>query len=181
MKGHLKSIRYKLILILLLCSILPLSFSMCITYIYSRNNFSNEIISYNEQLMYQFSNNINTYLCDVSDGIYYPFSNAKMYSFLTKKDSSHYNDHNTIMTFMQSIQNLSNDIESILYSVSKKTKLTYFRIAICLQLPCLIPSYSLVIIQLIFFLLETLKTITQFLYILIFRVFQKTPQLEPLP
>ena len=67
MKGHLKSIRYKLILILLLCSILPLSFSMCITYIYSRNNFSNEIISYNEQLMYQFSNNINTYLCDVSD------------------------------------------------------------------------------------------------------------------
>lgn len=53
MKGHLKSIRYKLILILLLCSILPLSFSMCITYIYSRNNFSNEIISYNEQLMYQ--------------------------------------------------------------------------------------------------------------------------------
>ena len=109
-KGHLKSIRYKLILILLLCSILPLSFSMCITYIYSRNNFSNEIISYNEQLMYQFSNNINTYLCDVSNGIYYPFSNAKMYSFLTKKDSSHYNDHNTIMTFMQSIQNLSNDI-----------------------------------------------------------------------
>lgn len=127
MKGHLKSIRYKLILILLLCSILPLSFSMCITYIYSRNNFSNEIISYNEQLMYQFSNNINTYLCDVSDGIYYPFSNAKMYSFLTKKDSSHYNDHNTIMTFMQSIQNLSNDIESISLQCIKKNKTYIFQ------------------------------------------------------
>ena len=122
MNGRFKSIRYKLILILLFCSILPLSISMCITYIYSRKNFSDEIISYNNQLMYQFSNNISTYLCNVSDGIYYPFSNSKMYSFLTKQETVHYNDHSTVLSFMQSIQNLSDDIDSISLQSIKKNR-----------------------------------------------------------
>ena len=120
------SIRKKMMVILLCSTIFPLSVSMLITYIYSRSHFNQNILSYNENLMFQFAHNIENYITGISKGIYYPYSSEPMYAFLSQKQPVTYNDHSNISVFMQSLTYLSEDITRIsLESTFHKIKYTY--------------------------------------------------------
>lgn len=113
MKLFRGSIRQKFMAILLVSSLLPLSVAMMITYGYSKKHFNSEVVSYNQNLMYQFQFNIDSYLSGISDGIYYPYSNSTIYSLLTKKSTIKYDEYETISSFMQSIYQLSGDITTV--------------------------------------------------------------------
>lgn len=113
MKLIRSSIRQKFMAILLISSILPLSVAMMITYGYSKKHFNSEVVSYNQNLIYQFQFNINSYLSGIGEGIYYPYSNAAIYSILTKKSVPKYDDYEIISSFMQSVYQLSSDITAV--------------------------------------------------------------------
>lgn len=106
-------IRQKFMVILLTGSLLPLSVAMIITYGYSKKYFKSEVVSYNQNLMYQFQFNIDSYLTGIGSGIYYPYSNSTVYSILTKKSAAKYEEYETISSFMQSIYQLSDDITTV--------------------------------------------------------------------
>lgn len=106
-------IRQKFMVILLTGSLLPLSVAMIITYGYSKKYFKSEVVSYNQNLMYQFQFNIDSYLTGIGSGIYYPYSNSTVYSILTKKSAAKYEEYETISSFMQSIYQLSDDITNV--------------------------------------------------------------------
>lgn len=106
-------VRQKLMIILLVSSILPLSVAMFITYWYSKKHFNSEVVSYNQNLMYQFQFNIDSYLSGIADGIYYPYSNSSMYSILAKKSSTKYEEYETVSSFMQSVYQMSGDITTV--------------------------------------------------------------------
>lgn len=103
----------KFMVILLTGSLLPLSVAMIITYGYSKKYFKSEVVSYNQNLMYQFQFNIDSYLTGIGSGIYYPYSNSTVYSILTKKSAAKYEEYETISSFMQSIYQLSDDITTV--------------------------------------------------------------------
>lgn len=106
-------IRQKFMVILLTGSLLPLSVAMIITYGYSKKYFKSEVVSYNQNLIYQFQFNIDSYLTGIGSGIYYPYSNSTVYSILTKKSAAKYEEYETISSFMQSIYQLSDDITTV--------------------------------------------------------------------
>lgn len=107
------SIRRQLTIILIIIAILPLSIAMIITYISSRNFFNKEALAHNQNLMYQYQYNVNTYLSDICEALYYPYSNSQVYTFLTQKKSYQYSAYTLISSFMWSIAGLSDDITSI--------------------------------------------------------------------
>lgn len=108
-----KSIRYKLMYLLLISSLVPLSIAMLITYGFSSRHYKNQTTSYTQNLMYQFQFNIQQYLNTISDAIYYPYSNGTIYNILNKKSSLKFDEYSALSNFMQSIYQLSDDISSV--------------------------------------------------------------------
>jgi len=126
MKLLKNSIRKKLIILLIFSSIFPLSIAMLITYKYSQKNFNSEVISYNQNLIFQFKFNIDNYLSGISDAIYYPYSNSAVYNILIKKSSLRYDEYAIISDFMNTICRLSEDISTVyLDNVTKNTAYIY--------------------------------------------------------
>lgn len=126
MNGLKNGIRQKLMFLLLVSSVLPLSISMLITYRYSRKHFRSEAVAYNQNLIYQFRFNIAGCLNRIAGGVYYPYSTSSVYTILTKKADTTYDEYNTISAFMQSIYQLSGDINAVyLENASRNTAYVY--------------------------------------------------------
>lgn len=118
-------IRKKFMLVFLLSTILPLTAAMLVSYTYAYSHFDSEILSYNENLMYQFSTNIDNYLHHISGCVYYPYSNDAANSLLSTTAPS-YTDYATMLNFMKTVDSLSPDITEIyLQSFFRNTEYFY--------------------------------------------------------
>lgn len=105
------NIRTKLIKLLLLGSLIPLTVIMILAYAVFGYYFNTEEITTNENLVYQFRHNIESEISNISKGAYYPYAINDVLQIL--KHSYNPTKNETIYQLLQSVAQISDNIVAV--------------------------------------------------------------------
>lgn len=104
-------IREKLVVILLLGSLLPLSIVMILIYICSCIYYSRQAMQSEENLVHQFRANLELELEHIKDGLYQPYERSSAYQVLTR--GNRLDEREEVYALLQSIRQLSDEIVAV--------------------------------------------------------------------
>ena len=126
---HLNSLRNKLILFLLTSMILPISISILITYLYTKESIKSYYIRENSNLIHQGAINFRNYMDRINEAtllIYNNLSDANSLYQLIQNGSHTYMEEREMYRNLQFIANSVKEIEQIyLYSAAEDTSYRY--------------------------------------------------------
>ncbi|SDE56276.1 two-component system, sensor histidine kinase YesM [Paenibacillus sp. UNCCL117] len=112
MRFFRNSIRYKLVALLLISTILPIVLSIVISYMYTKDSLKQQAIEQNTRLITEAGMNILNYLGTVVNSSLSVYSNASIDSLLTGGVDDYQND-SYILTIMQIVSRSAGDIYQV--------------------------------------------------------------------
>ncbi|RKL68355.1 histidine kinase [Salipaludibacillus neizhouensis] len=131
-----KSIRNKLIILLLVITIIPFGTSIIVTYLYTKESLKDQSIQENVNLLYQGKINVENYLRELNNFTLSFYSNADIMNYLRKSNvsASDYTSigivDNTLRTLLYSDESINKVYMSLvrdqkLVSVSRRSTIVY--------------------------------------------------------